>query len=91
MIHFSKGKAGMRKIYLATIVASVTAAIVGGIILTQLNGVTSSNAAATPSPNHQSKSSQSITTHESKGSDNGGGNFGPPDNGGFDSGDQLLG
>lgn len=88
--HLQQGKSRLKKIYLATLAAAVTAAIVGGIILTQFNGASAGNAAATLSQNHQGKTSPSITQNSKAGND-GGNNFGPPDDGGYGDSDQLLG
>lgn len=79
----------MKKIYVATMAAAVGAAIVGGILLTQFNGISASNT-ATLSQNHQGSTGQSITQN-TKGDNDGDNNFGPPDDGGFGGMDQLLG
>ncbi len=81
----------MKKVYLAPIVAAVATALVGGIILVQSTGHSAGNSASTLSQNHMSNLGQSVTTQNGHGGSDGGNNFGPPDDGGFGSGDQLLG
>lgn len=86
-----KVRISMRKVYLATIITAVTTAIVGGIMIMQFADHTTINTAATLSQSQANNPSQAITAQNTPAGNDGGNNFGPPDNGGFDSGDQLLG
>lgn len=81
----------MKKIYIATVAAAVaTTAIFAGILLMQTNGTSANNAVTASSQNGQNNIGHSIAKDSKAGNDVNT-NFGPPDDGGYGDGDQLLG